>query len=59
MVLQYVLDEEMKKARYHDILRSDIKQFVSISSCRTLKDMVARARESEIDLNMEKKTKSD
>ena len=45
LVLQYVADENMKNARYHEILRSDIRLFVSQSSCRTLKDMIARARE--------------
>ena len=25
LVLQYVADEEMKKARYHEMLRSDIR----------------------------------
>lgn len=59
LVLQYVTDEEMKKARYHDMLRSDIREFVSISSCRTLEDMVARARERELDLEMENKRNSD
>ena len=57
LVLQYAADEEMKKARYHEMLRSDIRQFVSRSSCKTLDDMIARAREREIDLEMEKKRK--
>ena len=49
----------MMKERYHDMLRSDIIQFVSICRCRTLDDMVARARERGIDLEMEKKMKLD
>ena len=57
LVPQYAADEEMKKARYHEMLRSDIRQFVSRSSCKTLDDMIARAREREIDLEMEKKRK--
>ena len=40
LVPQYVEDKEMKKARNHDMLRSNIRQFVSISNCRTLDDMV-------------------
>ena len=39
----------MKKERYHDLLRSEVRQFMSISSFRTLDDMVARAIEREID----------
>ena len=49
----------MKKARYHEMLRSDIQQFVSRSSCRTLEDTISRARERDIDLEMEKKRKPD
>ena len=59
LVPQYVAEEEMKKSRYHDMLRRDIRPFVSISICRTLEDMETRAREREIDLEMEKKRKSD
>ena len=40
----------MKKVLYHDMLRDDIREFVSRSSCKTLEDMIARAREREIDL---------
>ena len=29
LVPQYVADEEMKKARYHEMLRSDIKSYLS------------------------------
>ena len=57
LVPQYAADEEMKKARYHEMLRSDIRMFVSRSSCKTLDDMIARAREREIDLEMERKRK--
>ena len=45
----------MKKARYHEMLRSNIQKFVSRSNWKTLEDMIARAREKEIDLEMEKK----
>ena len=50
LVPQYVTDEEMKKARYHEMLRADIREFVSRSDCKTLEDMISRAREREIDL---------
>ena len=49
----------MKKARYHIMLRSDIMQYVSRFSCKTLEDMIVRAGESEIDLEMERKSKPD
>ena len=56
---QYVAGEEMKQARCHEMLRSDIRQFMSQSSCKTLEDMITRAREREIDLEMEKKRNLD
>ena len=31
LVMQYELDKEMKKVRYHDMLRDDIKEFVTMS----------------------------
>ena len=49
----------MKKMRYHDTLRSNIRQFMSISSCRTLDDLVASARERKTKLETEKNRKSD
>ena len=39
----------MKKVRYHDILRNDVRKFVSISGCETLNGMISRAQEREID----------
>ena len=48
MVLQYVADEEMKKARYHEMLSSDIGHFVSRSIYKTVEDMIARAMKREI-----------
>ena len=59
LVPLYMADEDMKKARYHDMLRSDIRQFMSRSSCKMLEDMISRAREREIDLEMERKRKPD
>ena len=40
----------MKKARYHEMLWDDIREFVSRSGYKTLEDMISRAREREIDL---------
>ena len=56
---QYVADEEMMKSRYHETLRSDISEFVSRYSCKMLEDMIARAREREIDLEHLRKRKSE
>ena len=50
LVLQYVADEEMKKVRYHDMLRDNIREFVSLLGCETQNDMITRAWEREIDL---------
>ena len=47
----------MKKAIYHEMLRRDIWQFVSRSSCKTLEDRIEQAREREIDMEMERKWK--
>ena len=44
LVPQYVADAEIKKDRYHDMLRSDIWKIESRSSCKTLEDMIVRAR---------------
>lgn len=43
MVLQYSTYEEMKKTRYHNILREDITEFIRFLACQTLEDMIARA----------------
>ena len=44
LVLQHVADKEMKKTRYHDMLRDDIKEFVRFPRCKTMNDMVVRAQ---------------
>ena len=44
---------------YPDMLRDNIREFMSISGCETLNDMVYRAREREIDLVHLGKTGSD
>lgn len=43
LVPQYVANEEMNKARYHDMLWDDIREFASMYSCMNLEDMIARA----------------
>lgn len=42
LVPKYVADEEIKNTRYHDMLRVDIREFVSFSACRTLEEMIAK-----------------
>ena len=43
MVPQYAAGEEMKKTRYLDMLKDDIHEFVSLSGCKNLNDMIVRA----------------
>lgn len=50
LVPQYVADEEMKKTQNHHMLSVYIRDFVSYSTCQTLKDMISKAREQEINL---------
>ena len=58
LVPQYAGDEEMRKTRYYDILRANIRKHVSNSACPTLEDMIARAREWEIDIEYIRKRKA-
>lgn len=55
LVLQYVVEEEMNKTRYHDMLMDGI--IVSMSGCRTLDGMIDNAREREINLELRTKQK--
>lgn len=52
LVPQYVVDEEMKNKRYHDMLRDGIMEFVSMLGCGNLEDKIARAWEHEIELEL-------
>lgn len=47
------------KTRYQYMLRNDIREFVSFSGCKTLNDMIMRAREREIQLEIQTKRKSE
>lgn len=51
-VPQYVTNEEWKKTRYHDMLRDGIGEFVNVSRCKTLEEMIDRAWEREIELEL-------
>ena len=57
LVPQYAGDEDMRRTRYHDMLRADIREHVSFSACPTLDSMIARAREREIYLEHIRKRK--
>ena len=54
---QYAADEEMKKVRYHDMLRDDIREFVSFLGCKTLNYMITRSWKQNIDLEHIRKRK--
>lgn len=58
VVPYYVVHEEMRKAMYHDILKDETREFLSMSKYRTLEDMIAWAREQEINLGTVRKRKS-
>lgn len=51
-ITQYTINEGMKKEKYHDMLRDDIRQFLSLSGCKTYNNMIARARERDSDLEL-------
>ena len=55
LVPQYAADEEMRKTRYHVIPRDDIREFVSFLGCKTLNDMIEKACEREIELEIRTK----
>ena len=59
LVPQYVVHEEMKNRRYHDMLRDDIWDFVSLSNCKNLDETIARAREQDIELKVQTKCRSE
>lgn len=59
LVPQYGVDEEMRKNQYHDMLSSDIREFVSFSACLTLDDMISKDRERDIDLEHKGKRKAE
>ena len=58
LVPQYAGDEDMRRTRYHDMLRADIREHVSFSACPTLNSMISRAREREKDLEHIRKRKA-
>ena len=59
LVPQYAGNEEMRKTRYHDMLRADIREHVSYSTCPSLESMISRVWEREIDLQHLKKRRAE
>lgn len=57
LVPQYVVNEEIKKERYHDMIKDEIQEFVNMSSCKTLDDMIVTDEKQEIDLETARKRK--
>ena len=49
----------MCRTRYHSNLRDDIRVFVSFIGCKTLNEMVEKAREREMELDFRTKRKSE
>ena len=50
LVPHHTSDERVKKVRYHDTLRNDIMEFVTVSGCESVNDMISTAREQKTDL---------
>ena len=44
--------EDMRNTRYHDMLRDNMREFVGYYGCKTLNDMIERAHEREIELEL-------
>ena len=59
LLSQYVTDEEMRKMRYHDIPREDIREFMSFLWCKTPNDMIEKANKQYIGLELRSKGKLD
>ena len=49
----------MRKTRYYVVMRDDIKEFVSFLGCKTLNDMIEKAREWGIELELREKRNSE
>jgi len=60
-VPQYAACESLKKNRYHDMLRTDIREFVNNAQFTTLSGVIeaARSRELELETQVKRKTASE
>ena len=52
LIPQYAEDEDLRRTQYHSMLREDIREFVSFTGCKTLNEMVDKAREREMELDL-------
>ena len=48
LIPQYATDEEMRQTRCHSMLRDDIWEFMRFTGCKTVNDIVEKAREREM-----------
>ena len=54
----YSTKEDMRRTRYHSMLRDDIREFLSFTGCKTLNEMVKKARKREMELDFHTERKS-
>lgn len=59
LIPQYATDKDMRRTRYHSMLREGIREFVSFTRCKTLNEMVDKAREREMELESRTKRKTE
>ena len=59
LIPQYAEDEDLRKTRYHSMLREDIREFVNFTGCKTLNEMVDKAHEREMELESRTKRKTE
>ena len=57
LIPQYATDEDLRRTRYHSMMRDNIQEFVSFTGCKTLNKMVEKAREWEMELDFRTKRK--
>ena len=57
LIPPYATDEDMRRTRYHSMLRDDIREFVSFIGCKSLNETVEKAREWEMDSDVRTKRK--
>ena len=59
LIPQYETDENMRRTRYHSMLRDDIREFVSFTGCKTLNEMAETACEREMELDSHTRRKAE
>ena len=58
LIHQYATDEDMRRTRYHSMLRDDIGELVSCTGCKTWNEMVEKAHEREMEFESRTKRKT-